>query len=824
MGKTILEFFLTDIDYETDDSSGKPYLRLFGTTEKGGKVVAFDYGLRPYFWVMAEEGRERELAKKIEKVRVKGSVRVNEVVEASVKEKKFLRGPVKAIRVKINHPRAEKKVRREVKKLKGFKEVKERGVSYYRRYLMDEGLFPFTKVRVKGKTVERKGYRTKYQIKVESIKKVGDLYKDPSFLVFDLEAYNYRINPRAEKDPIIMISIASNLGVKKVMTWKEVENEEADVYESEMEMLKAFISLVKEKQPDVVVGYNSDSFDFEYLRKRARKYGLKLKFGLDRSKMKFVRRGRTYRARIKGMTHVDLYPFIKRVMGRTLETGSYDLGSVSEEVLGEKKEELDWEKIWRKWEEGGEALRKLYRYGKKDVELTKKLFEETKPLQLELTRLIGLPLFDITRMGFSQFVEWYLMREAKKENELIPNRPDRKEIRKRRAETFIGGYVYQPKPGLYENIVVADYRSLYPSIIFSHHISPSTLGRGKNQFKSPELDGKSYKFSKEETGFIPKILKNLIDRRARVKEVMRNTEEGTTEYRILSARSMALKTLSNSFYGYFGFAPARWYSRECARSTTAWGREYIKKTIEWAKEAGFKVIYADTDSCFLVLPKDKEERDVFQFIKKINKKLPGGMKLEFEGLYPKGIFVSKKKEETGAKKKYALMDENGKLVIKGFEYVRRDWADIAKETQKKVLETILKGEKEEAVKIIRKTIKDIKNQKVDPKKLAIYTQLKKKIDEYESIGPHVMAAKKAKEAGYHIEQGSIIRYIVTREGGDRISDRSRILREVKEENLKYDPEYYIRNQLMPAVMRIMNVIGYSKVDVLGKGQTKLGRF
>jgi len=66
------------------------------------------------------------------------------------------------------------------------------------------------------------------------------------------------------------------------------------------------------------------------------------------------------------------------------------------------------------------------------------------------------------------------------------------------------------------------------------------------------------------------------------------------------------------------------------------------------------------------------------------------MELGLENFYPRGIFVSKKSDESkGAKKKYALIDENNNIKITGFETVRRDWSKLARETQKKILKIIL---------------------------------------------------------------------------------------------------------------------------------------
>jgi DNA polymerase Pol2 len=287
----------------------------------------------------------------------------------------------------------------------------------------------------------------------------------------------------------------------------------------------------------------------------------------------------------------------------------------------------------------------------------------------------------------------------------------------------------------------------------------------------------------------------------------------------LFAKQWALKIILNSAYGYLGYARARWYSRDCASATTAWAREYIHSTIKTAEKEGFEVIYGDTDSNFLKM-NGKTKEDVKDFLKKINKSLPGEMELELDGFYKRGIFVTKK-EGGAAKKRYALIDDKGNLKIVGFEYVRRDWCNIAKETQKKVIELVLsKGKPEEAVKYVRQVIKDLKSGKTKKEDLTIITLLKRKPEQYDSIGPHVAAAKKAIARGTEVPVGSVLSFIVTKTGKS-ISDRAELEQFVEEGD--YDADYYIENQVLPAVIKIMRELNYSKEDLIHGGkQTGLG--
>ncbi|MDY6774337.1 MAG: DNA polymerase domain-containing protein, partial [Candidatus Nanohaloarchaea archaeon] len=326
-----------------------------------------------------------------------------------------------------------------------------------------------------------------------------------------------------------------------------------------------------------------------------------------------------------------------------------------------------------------------------------------------------------------------------------------------------------------------------------------------------------YRFCQDEPGFIPSLLEGLVEERYDLKREMSEVDEGSQEYRDIDNRQQALKILSNSFYGYMGYNGARWYSRPCAEATTALGRQYIQETIEKAEGFGFEVVYGDTDSVMLKGGDVEDRLDEFQ--DEVNSSLPEFMELEFEGFYPRGLFTYTESGE-GAKKKYALIDREGNVKITGFEQVRRDWSQVAKEVQEEVIRKVLEGEVEEAVEAVEGTIEELKDGEVPLEKLKIYTQMKKKPENYESKAPHIEAAKKAIKRGEEIEPGDTIAYVVT-DGRGSISDRSELLKYADD----YDPDYYIENQVVPVALRVLKVLGYTEGQLLGEGkQTGLEDF
>ncbi|MEM4266920.1 MAG: DNA-directed DNA polymerase, partial [Candidatus Nanoarchaeia archaeon] len=583
----------------------------------------------------------------------------------------------------------------------------------------------------------------------------------------------------------------------------------------EAELIKEFIKTIKEQDPDYVVGYFSDGYDVPYIRERAARNKIDIDKevkGLD------INRRRNTKAETN-VIHIDLFNFISTIMGPTLKTENFDLDSVARELIGEGKRSIDIEKIGLVWDSGSREIEEICMYNLKDSEITYKIAKRIITNLNELTKVIGQPIFDISRLSYGQLVEWYLVRKAKQYNEICPNRPTRETIMARMMqEKYKGAFVYDPKPGLYENLALVDFKGMYPSIIVSYNITPTTITQEKKgSHETPEIeqDGKikRYYFTKKE-GFITKSIKEVIIKRNELKKALKEKFD-----KALEGRSYALKTISNSAYGYMGFFGARWYSRECAESITAFARYYIQKTIREA-EKEFEVIYGDTDSIVLLL-KNKNKKDVLEFIKKVNDKLPEMMELELEDMYLRGIFVSKKSEAKGAKKKYVLLNEKGELIVKGFEAIRRDWSKLAKEVQRKVFEMVLKeNNKEKAAEYVKKIIKDLRAKKFEIEDMVIKTQLQKSLGDYQSRGPHVAVAEKMREKGMQVGIGTTIKYVVT-PGKGVIRDRAKPPKEADD----YDPEYYINNQIIPAVGPIFEVLGYKKEHLTEfANQKKLGDY
>lgn len=805
-------FYLLDIDYITINE--EPVIRLFGATENNKKIIVHDNSFKPYFYILLDEKNLKKVMDIIEGFE-KGDAKV---LSTQVIKRNYLEKEATGIKVTVNHPKAISYVVNAVSKLKtlGCKEI---DIKFVQRYLIDKDLTPLAYLEANGEEVKEHGYNCDLVIKAESVKKIDEREFTPKVLVFDIEVYNFRGRIKPEKDKVLMISIRTNYGkTKRLLTTKECKNppEYVEVFANEKEMLQEFINSIKASPPDFIVTYNGESFDFPYLQERAKKNKLKLDIGLDSSKIK-IRNDTAPSAKIKGIQHIDLFTFISTILYSSIKSERLDLNSVASELLGKNKVDINGIDFWKEWD-GANTL-KLCKYSMTDAEITYELYEKLIPLLTELTKLVKNTPYEVSRSPYSKLVESYLIRKAFELNEIAPNKPKREIVFERRTKKFEGAFVYEPKPGIYEGIAVVDFKSLYPSIIVSKNISPGTISskeqRGGNAI---EFGGEKYYFSTQKQGFFPRVLNELIKTRSEIKKKLKERKDA-----VLNARSNALKTITNASYGYLGFPNARWYSFECGAAITAYGRKYIKETIKKSEDAGFDVIYGDTDSTFLSM-KGKTKENVIQFLEKINKELPEPMALELDKFFVKGIFVSKRGAVSGAKKKYALIDEEGELTIKGFAFVRRDWARIAKKTQEEVFKAILKENSlEKAKTVVKKIISDLRNHKVPLADLLINVQLKKGINEYKTKSPHVIVAERMIKQGLPLEPGMIIQYVITK-GSESISQRARTPEEVKEQKLEYDEDYYIDNQVIPSIQTIFEALGFSEIDLKSEGQKYLSEY
>ncbi len=581
------QFVLLDIDYITKNHTA--VIRLFGRLigENNGSITALDRNFKPYIYVQPHDFDDciNELSElkllNVEKIRK----RDNGVL------KDFLK-------ITLKHPKDIYKLKEKIEGLKSVENVREYDIPFYRRYLIDNGLFPMNTVEVQGKLLNsnRSSRGEKCLLEMHGDpKNLGSGLEELNMLSFNIEACNPRGMPQVKEDPIIMISFSSNQGFQKVFSTKNSSSDFVETLPNEEELIRKYVDTIQSEDPDIILGYNSDRFDFPYIKERAEKLGVPLKLGVDGSSLKITNNGRRNATRIKGRIHIDLYSNMRR----NLPLEHHSLKRVYKELFGEDKIDIPAHEVYTCWNDDGEKLEKLFRYSLEDVMAVTKIGEKMLPLSIELTRIVGQPLFDVARMGSGKQVEWYLIRKAQEYGDMAPNKFGNY------LRDVVGGYVEEPVKGLHTNIYYFDFRSLYPSIIISKNISPDTLVEEDNGecHIAPEF---GYKFRKTPQGFIPSVVREVLENRMRIKSMMGESTD-YREIQVLNYQQEAFKRLASTIYGLYNHSTFRWYSIECSEAITAWGRDFLKKTMEKSEKHGFKPIYADTDGFYAILEKNVDE-------------------------------------------------------------------------------------------------------------------------------------------------------------------------------------------------------------------------
>ncbi|MEN7982267.1 MAG: DNA-directed DNA polymerase [Nanoarchaeota archaeon] len=832
------------IDYDYFDFKGKNYAKIIGRNEKGKRVCIID-SCSVYLWaILKEKVSQKKIEKvisKIEKIKLDLKGRQTKVEKIELHNKKFLSKKVKALKIyatnyKDLHDIANKLDFKEIEKRRGY------DLGFITHYIIEKKLKPLHWYEISGELLNNSeefggidiNLDVDFCIKTQKIKpldnssSLGVLGKQntlnvkkfkPKVLAYDIETDELQIG----KGEILMISLVSD-NFKKVITWKSggksPTSDFLEYVENEAELIEKFVEYVQKISPDFLVGYFSDGFDLPYLKARADKNKVKLSLGLNNTQPKFSR-GAQLTGKISGITHIDLLKFIRTAYAQYMKSETLSLNEVAKEFLGDNKKEF---KLKHSSKIKEHEWQKYYEYNLHDSILTLQLFEKFWPDLLEFTKTIEEPIFNTSRYGLSKYTESYILHNLKKFNEISEKRPGYKDISERKTIGSVkGAFVYEPTPGLYKDIAMFDFTSMHTSIIISMNISKSTLleKKEKNSYESPEIEEKSkkikYYFSKE-LGFFPSLLKEIFEKRKKFKAEYKKNPNPIT-----LARSNAFKVLSASAHGYVAFFGARYYSHEASASILAFVRKFNQETIEKTKKAKYKVIFGDTDSVAFTR-EGKSKKEVLEFLKKLNKELPGVMHLELEDFFKRGLWVTTRGGTTGAKKKYAMIDEENKIKIRGFETVRRDWCKLSREVQSYVIRQILKdGNEKKALEYVKKIIKKLKQKEISKQDLIIKSQLKKPLSEYIATTPHVIAAKKMIEQKIPLSQGALIEYYIA-----ETKTKSKLVRDkvkLPEEKGEYELDYYLNRQILPAVENIFQVFDINIKEIVeGKKQMSLNDF
>jgi len=747
---------------------------MWGITPDGRRVVVLDRSFRPYFYVVPKTPEDAGKIAEVLKRRYG-----DRILKVDITDRKYFGRSITVLRITCKIPAHVKFLRDRVKEIPGIADVLEADIRFYMRYMLDNNIYPCSWNTVEAEEVPNK---ENWQVDAVYLAKQPPLRSEREdipklkVLAFDIECYNPRGTPKPDRDPIIMIGIATNEGDRVILKADDL---------NDLNIIREFIALVRKIDPDVIVGYNSNRFDWIYLLNRARR--LKIKLNISRANSEPAQSVYGHFS-ILGRANVDLYDFaeeLTEVKVKTLENVADYLGvkKKNERVL------IEGAYIYKYWDDPDKRSQ-LEKYLLDDIESTLGLSEKFLPFAIQLSSIVGLPLDQVGSASVGFRVEWHLMRHACELGELIPNRIERP------YATYKGAIVLRPKPGIHENIAVLDFSSMYPNLMIKYNISPDTYVspmdyRGEEDvYVAPEV---GHMFRKYPDGFYRRVLKRLLEARKAVRSKLKDLEPGSPEYRVLYERQRALKVIANATYGYCGWLGARWYKREVAETTTAWGRHTIRDTIDLARKLGLRVIYGDTDSIFVVYDKAK----VDELTRIIRDKL--GLEIKPDKIYTRVFF-------TEAKKRYCGLLTDGRIDVVGLEAVRGDWSELAKEVQEKVIEIILRENRvDRAVDYVRDVIRKLESGKIPLSKLIIWKTIGKELEEYEAAAAHVSAARKLIEAGFKVDKGDKVGYIIVR-GSGRLSDKAMPYIFVDSID-QVDIEYYIKKQVVISALRILEYFG-----------------
>ncbi|MBN2101675.1 MAG: hypothetical protein JW716_02270 [Candidatus Aenigmarchaeota archaeon] len=808
-----------DVDYFTVEK--KTSIRLWGVTYSGEAITIIDDTFRPYFYVepasdWKSKQRTGEIIQMIKELNELGHGCINKV---EIVTKKFLGEEKEFIKITLNQPPDVIWLWDIIKKWPSIKSQYEYDIPFRKRYVIDREIPIMEWIVITGEKTEIGDVRSDLCIRFVSMEKTNDndVLPEPETIAVKFENIEGKI---------AMISVVGKGGYRKVLTHgtEILKSEEfsVDVMDTEKDLIERFVSIIHERKPQIILTYNGDKVDFRILDERADILKIQMAIGCDNRGLSFYLKNKYEAAIMCGIAHIDLYNFITNIVGRNVPFETTGLDDVSKKFLGEGRDDLERRDIEILWKKKEDVIR-IMKHNIKDAELIFRLSDHIMPQIFQFSNICRQTIFDVSRMRPSQMINWILVRESVRLNEIILNQPTPTEINRRfSVEPYEGGYSMEPQKGIYKNIAVLEFANLYPSIVLEHNISPEMVDIDAEMYeKYNKVPESEHFFSRKKRGFVPSVVLHSMEEGKKTLELMKEVPEEDRLYVQLNSRQEALKLLANSVYGYFAYPGSRWYSRICAYSVASWGRQYMKNALDiTTKEEGYEIIFADSYSFFI--PETSEKR-MKELIDKIKEKAPKNSELILKDVYKSGILTPGSTKTT--QRRYALLDSGDHLTIKGFEAVRRDWSRIAKETQEMVLMSILRDRSpKKAEEIVKSAIERIKSGDVDMEDLVIRNQMTKPIEKYDQNWPHVSAAKKLSVRGGIVAVGSIISYIVA-SGPGTVSERA----EPYGYTENYDAEYYINKQILGAVSKIMETADFSMTGIEeaaeeNKDQESLNKF
>lgn len=613
----------------------------------------------------------------------------------------------------------------------------------------------------------------------------------PEFSVVSLD-----IETAGLSGELYSIAVASRDVERVFMAGGGEDTETVKYFPDEQGILTAFLAWNAAHDPDVIVGWNVVDFDLAFLERKAKQLGVPFTLGRDSQRADVLPPAvprQASMARVPGRVVLDGIQLM-RLGFWSFE--SYSLDNVAHELLGRGKlieatADSKVEEINRLFREDKPALAA---YNLEDCRLVLDIFDRADLIGFATARakLTGLAL---DRQGGSvAAVDFLYLPLLHREGYVAPDLGSVEE-----PVASPGGYVMDSVPGLYDNVLVLDFKSLYPSIMLTFKIDPLGMAvPGENPI--PGFRGATFS---RERHILPGLIEEMWTAREEAKR-QNNTPLST-----------AIKIIMNSFYGVLGSTGCRFFHPALASSITKRGHELITRSRKFIEEAGYKVIYGDTDSLFVLVGDGKTEEECRgigdSLAESLNVwwtetlrtefSLESRLEIEFETHYVRFFMPTIRGSEKGSKKRYAgcVRDADGELEMqfKGLESVRTDWTPLAREFQRELYRRIFFDEPYEDY--VREVAAGLMDGQFDDK-LLYRKRLRRKLDEYtKNVPPHVQAARKLGK------EKSWIAYAITTNGPEPAEDLQS----------PFDYAHYLDRQLAPVADGILHIFNKTFEQLTG---------
>lgn len=413
-----------------------------------------------------------------------------------------------------------------------------------------------------------------------------------------------------------------------------------EVFDDEAQLLRAVFSKILDYP--VIVSFNGDDFDLRYLQHRAERLGIPE----DEDPIQLER----VAASLKHGIHIDLYQFFRnrsiQVYAFSNKYTEHTLNGISEALLGSSKIEFEGAV-------GDLPLAELAKYCLNDSKLTYDLTavggSVVMKLLLMISRIGKMPMNDVSRLGISNWIRSMLFYEHRKIGALIPRQDELTEKGGATSKAAIkgkkykGGLVIDPTPGVYFDVSVLDFASLYPSLMKIHNLSYETVNCPHPECRANKIpDTDSWECTRKK-GITSLVIGSLRDLRVgHYKQLAKDPTLSKQDKELYSVVSQSLKVYLNGAYGSFGFESFAFYCLPVAEATAALGRDAITRTIARCKELGVDVLYSDTDSLFLRSPSKEQIATVTRWAD-----ADLGVELDLDKVYRYVAFSSRKKNYFG---------------------------------------------------------------------------------------------------------------------------------------------------------------------------------